>query len=647
MKTFVDDADRISAETHQPPQVELFDEFLLQAKQSKSRQDAGKDARPARSWRQVLTRTRVICIAMIGSLFLLDAVLPLRSLWFHEVLLTQLGSWPVLPSLLLFPGWKIIPPLGNQMAIALPSVLSSWGTLGLLLCTFLLVFLTYIVALRHLPPVSSRRFIMRSTLLLGLLYTLIPVVTSLDIFSYIAYARSGILYHFNPMTATPLDIRSDIIYRYVAWVDQPSAYGPTWTLLTCLLQYILAFCNLGSSVLAMVGALRLLGLAMHLGSVALIWSLSGSLQREYGVFSEGKRRFATLAFAWNPLLLLEACTNAHNDTTMLFLLLAAIWFLMRRREVPDRLPDLFQRLKLKPIAQRRIIYFAPAVFLALGICLKINLLMLAPGLFFYQWLQEEELPMRERLRRIARSVGACFGTVVALYAPFWQGGAILHVFEVNPATERSVNTLSHTLSQLYNGVVTLFGFSPGAAIGSPSEHLLHTLSMCLFVVIYAAIGWQVLQKPDTFRTVTGLVRWCALIWLCYCSVGSPWYWPWYVTTFLGLYALLEALPEKRPSVYPAQRTGLWQRLKSIQAFLLYPGTVRTLTFSMLTLYCFTTWATQHSFVPGLTNFPWASFGGAWAWLLPLLYFKRATTTYIPLEAPKKEALPVSVGSDHQ
>lgn len=638
MKTFVDDVSRSSAEAHQP-RVELFNEFLLQEKLSESRQDTKEASQSVRSRKPIFTKTRVICFAMLGAVFLLDAVLPLHSLWFHEALLTQLGPWPVFPSLLLFPGWKIIPPVGNQMATALPSLLSSWGTLGLLFCAFLLVFLVYVAALRHLPGLISQRFILRSTFLLGLLYALIPVVTSLDVFSYIAYARSGILYHINPMVATPLDIRTDVIYRYIVWIDQPSAYGPTWTLFTSFFQFIFAFSHLGGSILAMVETLRLSGLAAHLGSVALIWSMSGSLQREYGWLSERKRRFATLAFAWNPLLLLEACTNAHNDTAMLFLLLAAIWFVLRRREFPAQLPGLLDRLKLKPHIKRRVIYLAPAVLLALGGCLKMNLLMLAPGLFFYQWQQEREQPLRQRLRRVALSIGSCVGTIVALYAPFWQGGAVLHVFEVNPATERSVNTLSHTLSQLYNGVITLFGFPPGAAIGSPSEHLLHTLSMCLFVVIYAALCWQVLQKPDSMRSVSGLIRWCALIWLCYCAVGSPWYWPWYITTFLGLYALVEALPEKRDVLaYPTRQTSFRQRLMAIQKFLLYPATARMLTFSMLTLYCFTTWAGQHSFVPGLTNFPWSSFGGAWAWLLPFFYFKRATTAYASPGTAKAEEL---------
>lgn len=603
-----------------------------------------RDFPPASVW-WVRCETGVVFLGMFCAVFLMDAVMPLRSLWFHQALLTRMGIWPVWPSLLLFPGHNLIPPVLPLRVMGFPSMWSRWSTLLLLLDAFLLVFLIYIYALHRLPACVSLRFIMVSTVCLGLLYALIPVLTSPDVFSYIAYARAGTLYHLNPLTATPLGIRGDAVYRYTGWVDQPSAYGPTWIGITCFFQFLLIGCHLGGSVLTMLILLRLLGLATHLGSVALIWSVSGSLQRKRGFLSERRRVLATLAFAWNPLLLLEACTNAHNDIVMLFLLLLVIWFLVYGQGMPSRLPGVFDRLPLGSTGKHRLLYFAPAVFLALGACLKVNLFILAPGLFFYQWQQAGDLPLRQRLRRISASVTACCGLIVVLYAPFWQGGAVLHVFVVNPATDRTINTLPNTLSHLYNGVVADMGFPSGALIGSPSERLLHTLSMCLFVIVYAALCWRALCTRGALRSVHSLVRWMALAWLCYCSIGSPWYWPWYLTTFLGLYALVEAsqLPRSSRRRTLSGQLSLPIRFKSwltkFATFLLYPGTVRLLTFSMLTLYCFTTFAAQQTFVPGLPGFQWSSFSGAWAWLLPLFYFKRATAGPVSREALKETLEP--------
>ena len=621
MKTFADDTDRSDGSPRQL-QDDLLDTAHRKSRSShfsKASRDGGKGATPGKYTRFFPYAT---LFAMICAILLMDAVLPLRSLWFHEAQLTQLGIWPVAPSLVLFPGWTVIPPIPQPHVNGAPDVLSSWGTVAMLFGAFVAVFLTYIVALRRLPALISRRFVIYSTLALGLLFMLIPVVTSPDLYSYIAYARAAVVYGLNPLTVTPRMIHNDVIYNYVLWVDQPSAYGPSWTLLSCLFQWALSLCQLGNYVLAMVLTLRTWGLVMHLSSVALIWSISGSLQQLHGIVSQEKRLRATLAFAWNPLLLLEACTNAHNDTTLLFLVLLAIWFLVRAQLAPETRHASRWTAWLHPALRARLTYLLPAILLALGTCLKINLILLVPGLFFYQWLQEAEQPIRQRLKRVGGSVAVYVGLILGLYAPFWQGGAILDVFQVNPATYRSINTLPDTLSHLYNGLIADFGFPVGAPIGSPAERFLHTLTMGLFVLIYAGLCWQTLRESAMLRSVHGLVRWLAVTWLLYCAIGSPWFWPWYMVTFFGLYALFEASKpaqvvleeEYRPN---SRQASIARGFKRLQNLLLQPSVVRLLTFSMFTLYCFTTWGPLYSFAPGLPGFEWSHLAGIWAWVLPL------------------------------
>src|SRR6266481_8573301 len=102
-----------------------------------------------------------IPMAMVCVSLLLDAVLPLRALWFYEALLTQLGSWPVLPSQILFPGWQLIPPLPHLNYIGVPQVVQSWEKLPLLLASFIIVFLVYLLALRQLPEHITKRYLLR------------------------------------------------------------------------------------------------------------------------------------------------------------------------------------------------------------------------------------------------------------------------------------------------------------------------------------------------------------------------------------------------------------------------------------------------------------------------------------------------------
>src|SRR5262249_23153227 len=150
-----------------------------------------------------------------------------------------------------------------------PGHLQSWLSTGLLLVTISILFLIYMLAIRFLPSIVSTRYIIAGTVLLGVTCMLIPVVSSADIYSYIAYTRMQVFYHLNPLVSTPLLIKHDPIFQHVYWINQPSAYGPTWLDLSALLQWICAIPGF-KGITVMVMVLRLLGLCAHLASVFLV-----------------------------------------------------------------------------------------------------------------------------------------------------------------------------------------------------------------------------------------------------------------------------------------------------------------------------------------------------------------------------------------
>ena len=565
--------------------------------------------------------------AMATAILLLDAVLPLRDFWFHEATLTQLGIWPAWPSLLLFPGWSIIAPVPFMNVTGTPDVLQSWAKLPLLLDAFLIVFVVYLVAVRYLPQYISWRYLWRSTVALGILYMLIPAVTSPDLYSYIAYARIGVLYHLNPLTTIPTAIHSDVIYKYIFWVDQPSAYGPTWAIIACFLQWAISLFG-NTRILPMVIALRVLGFAMHLLSTWLVWSITGKMYHLGGhdsTFAYRKRLGATLAFAWNPLLLFEACVNAHNDAVLLVFVLLVIWALVHEkttasgRDITDARPYI-QTLVAQPV--KKLIERIPAdlrtpvaaaVLLALATCMKINAVLLFPGLALYVWMQSST---GRHIKRALTTVATYAGVIVLFYLPFWQDGAIFSVFQVNPATYRTINTPADFLAHFYNSMAALFGFVLGVPLGSPAERFMHTFSIGIFVLLYLVILWRAVRAPNHIGTLHELIHWMALTWLLYCAIGSPWFWPWYIVVFFGLFALLEASGKDTEEMVPVDNPGSastpWQ-FWPLHA----PWMARLLVFSMLSLYCFMTWGPLHTFVPGFPGFQWSFLGGLWAWLIPL------------------------------
>ena len=532
-----------------------------------------------------------LTLGMMGAVLFLDAVLPLGGFWFHTALLSTIGSWSLLPTHILFPGWAITTSITNPNATA-PAPLLGWQQMPFLISAFLLVFLVYLVALRFLPRYYvTYRAIFISTLVIGCIYLLYPVVTSPDIFSYIGYARMGVIYHLNPLTTLPTAISSDPVYPQLYWNNQPSAYGPTWAGITSLLQWLtLVFGT--QSLLPMMLALRLLGLATHLCSTLLIWHIIGRVQLMQGPLSietERKRWLATFAFAWNPLLLFEASVNAHNDAQVLLLLLLALWFLL-----PTSLPgvdgDSGGRRRASPLRGVGV--------LALAACLKLNIVVLLPFVLLYLWKQG-----RRPLLTVTTATLLFGGIIVVLYAPFWQNGAILNILHTNPTTSRDINTLPEFLFRLYNSIITDLGFPRPPLDGSVAENVSHTLNIGLFVLLYVLLLWQALRSAQALRTFPSLLCWLALAWLLYCASGTPWFWPWYTVTFFGLYALVEATYQGEVPLLDVKHLSL---------------AVALLAFSMLSIYCFYAWAPHDTYIPGLPDFQWAYLRGVWAWLIPLL-----------------------------
>jgi len=505
---------------------------------------------------------------------IVDAVLPLHGLLFSSAQLTPLSQQFLLPSRILFPGLELLPSLFSATQhLPAPSLMESRSETALLLGAFSLLFLCYGFALRHLPQKITLRSILLFACLFGGICVITPAVTSPDLFSYIIYARMSVVYHLNPLVTAPFAVAKDPVYSLLYWKNQPSAYGPSWIMLTGLLQWFTNLTGTKTNVTAMVLLLRCLGLAAHLWSSILIWSIGGYLQRIRGKENRYMRVLATLVFAWNPLLLFEACVNAHNDTVMLLLILLVLWFLVRRS-------SLFS-------------YACVALMLALATCLKVNAALLVPGLLIYVWLQPG------RWQKFAVVLPVYFATVVALYMPFWDHGAILQVLNVNPGTYRNINTLPDFFGQLYNSVRHLSGFPLAPEIGSRAERVAHALSEALFALAYTCLCLQALFTRYRLRTPVQLIQWMTIAWFLYCLVGAPWFWPWYAVTFFGLFALVEASAR-------TERQVLWSVATCVFAFCL------------LSVYCFFVGGIYNSFVPFLTGFRWAYLRGVWVWLPVLL-----------------------------
>lgn len=444
--------------------------------------------------------------------------------------------------------------------ITLFKTINSFSHAWLFTMTFAAISALYLMAIYWLPDKITVRFIFVSTIALGLAYMLLPVVTSQDIFSYIAYSRMAVLYQLDPIVNAPTAIRHDYIFHFLYWVHQPSIYGPVWTALVSGLQ-CLALALGFKYAFFMEMALRLFCFATFLVSVCLLWILIGRFQSPLSdtVVQQRIRLRVTLAFAWNPFLLLESCVNAHNDIVVLLLFLFALYSL------------------LPSIQRGRQPFIWSAFFIGLASCIKISYILLIPGLLLFVLFNENdvELPMLQRCYNAAFAAIVAFGTVMVLYMPFWHHGDLLAVLRITPSASRDINSIYEFTVYVIHGL-GLASLRHTEDRGAPIEVYSHWVSTLFFLLIYLYACMRCLRQPRLLRTPLSLLGWLNFVWLAYCFIGSPWFWPWYIVIAIGMCAIIAACQGEEmcdgryiPFVFAELNMGLVGLLISFSSLCLY------------------------------------------------------------------------------
>jgi len=124
-----------------------------------------------------------------------------------------------------------------------------------------------------------------------------PVLLSHDVYSYVDYARLGVVHGLDPYLHPPAAVPFDPAYARVTWIDATSAYGPLFTLIT----YPLAWLPVSLAVAALKAAAAL--------SVLAIAALVARAAPARGVSPLAAAAFVAL----NPLVLIHVVGGAHND----------------------------------------------------------------------------------------------------------------------------------------------------------------------------------------------------------------------------------------------------------------------------------------------------------------------------------------------
>lgn len=174
---------------------------------------------------------------------------------------------------------------------------------------FLLAAVLAWALLLALPGALGRRVVVGLAGALIVLFALAPPLLSLDVFSYISYARLGAEHGLNPYTHAPETIPTDpAAMRVQDFSDSVSVYGPLFT----LLSYPLGMLGVPAAMwsLKAIAALSLAGIA----------AVCARLARLRGVDPVAAVTFVAL----NPLMLVHVVGGAHNDGLMVLLAMLGV-----------------------------------------------------------------------------------------------------------------------------------------------------------------------------------------------------------------------------------------------------------------------------------------------------------------------------------
>lgn len=147
-------------------------------------------------------------------------------------------------------------------------------------------------------------------------FALAPVLLSHDVYSYVDYARLGVVHGLDPYVYPPAAAPFDPAYARVTWIDATSAYGPLFTLITYPLAWLPTW--LAVATLKAVAALSVLAIAGLVARAAP---------------ARGVSPVAAAAFvALNPLVLIHVVGGAHNDGLAMLAATVGIAAMLSARE---------------------------------------------------------------------------------------------------------------------------------------------------------------------------------------------------------------------------------------------------------------------------------------------------------------------------
>ena len=304
------------------------------------------------------------------------------------------------------------------------------------------------------------------------LFWLLPITA--DLFVYLCQAHLWTDLGTNPFLRAASSFSDPLFSAYrIEYLAHPSVYGPAWVL----------FSAPGTAgpydMVAGLAYLKGMACASYLGCAWLLSKILNRIRPESAL--EG-----IYLFAWNPLVLLMALGDGHNDIVMMAAVLLALWWLLEQR-------------------------WALAMgALALGVWIKYTGVVFVPLCLWYALVNcadtTRSFPAQRRHRRWSVLVGAFVAVLAvsaAVLAPFGPPNWVL--------------TVAERLMQPVNWQASTAGL-PGLAFG---------IGLGLFAILYGVLSWRLARGRASFQALLESAFLVALLaFLLGAARSQPWHLIW-------------------------------------------------------------------------------------------------------------------------
>lgn len=254
---------------------------------------------------------------------------------------------------------------------------------GIIFIALILVFtLLYIKIIKNEKEIfKNKKNIMIYISLISIIFMAILPFLSSDIFYYMGDSWLASKYHENPYY-TSVDelqkkgINDEILENTGYWSKTTSIYGPLFNSISIAIVTL----SFGNVTLALL-VYKIIALIFHLLNTNIIYKITKS--KKY-----------MLIYGLNPLVLIELLSNVHNDVYLLFFILLAIYFFIRKKNI-----------------------WIATIFLGLSVAIKYSTVLLIPFILLYYFRKEK---FWKKLFYCFLSGIGIVSIVVILYLPYFR-----------------------------------------------------------------------------------------------------------------------------------------------------------------------------------------------------------------------------------